>query len=231
MGEKAIILLSGGLDSATVLGMALDTGKECYPVAFDYGQRHKKELVAAAQVAAFYRNCCNRLPSGASVADLRVVKLSGLDLPSSALTSDLPVPTGTADGVIPVTYVPARNSMFLAIGTAIAEAIGADEVHTGFNAVDYSGYPDCREEYARAMERALALGTKRGIEGNPVRVVTPIIRWNKEDIVRKARRIGVPLRYTWSCYAGLDAPCGVCDSCVIRARAFAAVGEGDPAHV
>jgi 7-cyano-7-deazaguanine synthase len=220
---KAIILLSGGLDSATVLGMALDAGKACYPVAFDYGQRHKRELDAAARVAAHYRN------DGHDVNDLRVVALSGLDLPSSALTSDIGVPTGTPEGEIPVTYVPARNSMFLAIGTAIAEAIGADEVHTGFNAVDYSGYPDCREEYARAMERALALGTKRGIEGNPVRVVTPIIRWSKEDIVRKALRIGVPLRHTWSCYAGLAEQCGVCDSCVIRSRAFAAAGVGDPA--
>ena len=178
---KAIILLSGGLDSATVLGMVLDAGKECHAVAFDYGQRHKRELGSAVRVVDHYRT---RYPA---LRALSVIGISGLGLSSSALTSDIAVPTGTPEGEIPVTYVPARNSVFLAIGTAIAEATGADEVHTGFNAVDYSGYPDCREEYARAMERALALGTKRGIEGNPIRVVTPIIRWSKEDIVRKVR--------------------------------------------
>lgn len=222
---KAIILLSGGLDSATVLGMVLDAGKECHAVAFDYGQRHKRELGSAVRVVDHYRT---RYPA---LRALSVIGISGLGLSSSALTSDIAVPTGTPEGEIPVTYVPARNSVFLAIGTAIAEATGADEVHTGFNAVDYSGYPDCREEYARAMERALALGTKRGIEGNPIRVVTPIIRWSKEDIVRKALRIGVPLKHTWSCYAGLPEPCGVCDSCVIRARAFAVVGAEDPSRV
>lgn len=225
--KKAIVLLSGGLDSATALGIALSQGVEVYPLVFDYAQRHRRELKSSSQIVAHYRK------AGARIFSLRRVGLEGLDFSTSALTSDLDVPTGrdadTMTDGIPVTYVPARNSIFLSIATAFAEAQSAEEVWTGFNAIDYSGYPDCRPEYVEAMQNALALGTKRGVDGNPVVIVAPIIAKTKVEIVEVALRIGVPLQYTWSCYLGQDIPCGVCDSCVIRAMAFAAVGQKDPA--
>lgn len=225
--KKAIVLLSGGLDSATALGIALARGRECYPLAFDYQQRHKRELSSSSKIVSHYSAL------GAPIRSLRIVGLHGLDYRTSALTSDVEVPKGRDEGTmakdIPVTYVPCRNSMFLAIAAGFAEAEGADEVWTGFNAVDYSGYPDCRPEFVKAMQAALALGTKRGVEGNPVQIIAPIINMTKVDIVCKAMLHNVPLHYTWSCYIGQDKPCGECDSCVIREAAFKACGHEDPA--
>ena len=225
--KKAIVLLSGGLDSATALGMALANGRECFPLAFDYAQRHKRELSSSSRIVAHYAR------TGAPCRSLRIVSIMGLDFSTSALTSDLEVPKDreedTMASSIPVTYVPARNSIFLSIGTAFAEALNADEVWTGFNAVDYSGYPDCRPEYVTAMQEALATGTKRGVEGRPVSLVAPIIRLSKAAIIAEARKLFVPLEYTWSCYVGQDTPCGSCDSCIIRSKAFAENGIPDPA--
>jgi 7-cyano-7-deazaguanine synthase len=155
----------------------------------------------------------------------RIVTIGGLQLSSSALTSDMEVPTkrdeATMSKDIPVTYVPARNSIFLSVATAFAESLNCDEVYTGFNAVDYSGYPDCRPDYVKQMQAALAMGTKRGIEGRGIRITTPVIHMTKVDIVREAKRLGVPVEKTWSCYKGGDVPCGECDSCIIRDKAIA----------
>lgn len=225
--KKAIVLLSGGLDSATALGIALANNREVYPLSFDYDQRHARELTSSARIVAHYSSL------GLPIMSLRKVTLAGLDFSTSALTSDLAVPQGRNEkemsSSIPVTYVPARNSIFLSIGTAFAEAIEASDVWTGFNAVDYSGYPDCRPEYVSAMEEALSKGTKRGVEGKPIRLIAPIIHHTKKFIIETALRIGVPLQYTWSCYVGQEKPCGSCDSCIIRANAFAELGQKDPA--
>ena len=221
---KAIVLLSGGLDSAVTLGIALDTGLDCYPLAFDYSQRHRKEVQSAYDIVAHYKT------TGYAIEALRVVSLIGLDLPTSALTSDVQVPMDEAgkEG-IPVTYVPARNAIFLSVGVGFAEALGADSVWAGYNAVDSSGYPDCRPEFVDAMEAALTLGTKRGVEGTPVSIWSPIINSSKEVIVRRGLELEVPLQHTWSCYVGQDEPCGHCDSCIIRAAAFTKLGVADPA--
>lgn len=225
--KKAIVLLSGGLDSATALALALDAGLECIPIAFDYSQRHRRELVSSASIVQHYfsNDCC--------IQPLRTVLLGGLDFSTSSLTSSLAVPRGRDEKEmtvsIPPTYVPARNSIFLSIGTAFAEALDADFVYTGFNAIDYSGYPDCRPEYVDAMEKALGLGTKRGVEGNRVTIAAPLISWTKKEIVKCALDRRVPLQYTWSCYVGQDKPCGSCDSCVIRAAAFESLAAKDPA--
>jgi 7-cyano-7-deazaguanine synthase len=225
--EKAIVLLSGGLDSATTLGVALEDGYECYPIAFDYSQRHKKELMYPAKIVNYMGG------KGKPVYTVKIITIIGLDFSTSALTSDLGVPKNRDEkemgASIPVTYVPARNSIFLSIGTAFAEAIEASRVYAGFNAVDYSGYPDCRPEYVEVMEQALSKGTKRGVSGNPIKLCTPIIKKSKKDIVELAYALDVPLQYTWSCYVGQDTPCGACDSCIIRAKAFADLGKTDPA--
>jgi 7-cyano-7-deazaguanine synthase len=219
---KAIVLLSGGLDSATALGMALAAKREVMAVSFNYKQRHAKELLSATMLAHYYE------------VEHRIVTIGGLDYWSALTSPNMDVPTGRDEERmakdIPVTYVPARNSVFLAIAMGFAESFGADEVWTGFNAVDYSGYPDCRLEYVQAMQAALALGTKRGVDGNPIRIETPIIDMTKVQIVESAIHLGVPMQLTWSCYKGQDKPCGECDSCVIRTNAFKAVGMEDPAR-
>lgn len=222
MPGKAIVLLSGGLDSTTAMAVACASHNELFPISFDYGQRHKKELESAHAVAAHYNTT------------LRVVKLEGLATGSSALTAGGPaVPLGRDEATmakdIPVTYVPARNSMFLAIAMSYAEVIDAEVIFTGFNAVDYSGYPDCRQEFVDAMGVALNLGTKRGVEGSPVRLASPLVKLSKVDIIDVALRFRAPLHLSWSCYVGGEKPCGKCDSCVIRAKAFATLGREDPA--
>lgn len=226
--KKAIVLLSGGLDSATALGIALSQDRECLPLAFDYAQRHRRELNSSSAIVSHYAS------RDAAIYSLKVVSITGLDFDTSALTSKLEVPTGRDEAEmassIPVTYVPARNSIFLSIAMAHAEAAGADEVWTGFNVLDYSGYPDCRPEYVNAMQHALGLGTARGVLGNPVAIMTPIIGMTKAQIVEVAMDLAVPLKYTWSCYVGQDKPCGACDSCKIRTSAFEALGMKDPAN-
>ncbi len=216
----AVVLLSGGLDSATAMAMAIEQGRQAHPLSFDYGQKHERELLSAFAVSRHYG------------IEPRIIQVSNLKI-ASALTGEGDIPRGRDETRmaedIPVTYVPARNSMFLAIAAGYAESIQADEIWVGFNAVDYSGYPDCRPEYVHMMERALGLGTKRGVEGNRVRIKAPIIDMPKVKVVEEAKRLGVPLHATWSCYVGGEAPCGECDSCVIRRNAFRALGCEDPA--
>lgn len=213
------MLVSGGLDSATVLAMAVARGLRCHALSVDYGQRHRAELAAAAQVAR-----------SLGAADHRVV---GVDLGSfggSALTDrSIPVPHGPTPG-IPVTYVPARNTIFLALALAHAEVTASDAIFTGANAVDYSGYPDCRPEYMEAFERMANFATRRAVEGSPVRIECPIIAMRKEEIVRHGNELGVDFSLTVSCYEADAAgrACGDCEACRLRREGFRRAGLEDP---
>jgi 7-cyano-7-deazaguanine synthase len=221
--SKAVCLLSGGLDSATCLALARREGFACYALSFDYGQRHKVELEAAARVAAAFG------------ATRHMVARIGLDaFGGSALTADIEVPKGrsTADmgHGIPSTYVPARNTIFLSFALAWAEVLGSSDIFIGVNALDYSGYPDCRPEYVEAYERMANLATKAGVEGRArLKIHTPLLRLNKAQIVRLAQELGVPFGLTHSCYdPGPDGrACGQCDACLLRAKGFLEAGLED----
>ena len=214
------MLLSGGLDSTVCMAVARADGHDVVAVCFDYGQRHRIELGCSAAVAAHFH------------AEHIVVSLNAGDWGGSALTDPtIAIPqTGTVSSAgIPVTYVPARNIIFLSIALGIAEARAADAVYIGVNALDYSGYPDCRPEFIEAFRVVAAVGQRRGVEGNPVQIVTPLLDLTKADIVRTGVTRGAPLQLTWSCYEGGAAPCGACEACVLRARGFAEAGIADPA--
>jgi 7-cyano-7-deazaguanine synthase len=218
---KAVILLSGGLDSSTVLYQALADGYECYAISFDYQQRHRRELKAALAIA-----------NVAQVKQHQVVNFDLRQWGGSALTNnalDLPEHRSLAQMSenIPVTYVPARNTIFLSFGLSYAETINAERVYIGVNALDYSGYPDCRPDYIQAMQQVFNLGTKQGREGQPIQIVAPLIDLKKTEIIELGNQLGVPWGKTWSCYAGGDISCGVCDSCRLRLAAFAELGLQD----
>ena len=217
--KKAIILLSGGLDSATVAAMAKAQGYSCYSMSFDYGQRHRAELKAAEQVSAQL-----------GMLEHKVIGLNLDGIGGSALTdSTIAVPESPTQG-IPVTYVPARNTVFLALALGWAEVLGVQDIFIGVNAVDYSGYPDCRPEFIAAFEQLANLATKAGVEGTPFRIQTPLQMLSKADIVREGVRLGVDYSLTVSCYQADDQgqACGLCDSCRLRAAGFAAAGVLDP---
>jgi 7-cyano-7-deazaguanine synthase len=217
--KRAVVLLSGGLDSATVLAIARDQGYRCHALSMAYGQRHAAELAAAARVAAAMQ-----------VVEHKVVTI-GLDaFGGSALTDmEIQVPEEMGEG-IPVTYVPARNTVFLSLALGWAEVLGAQEIFIGVNAVDYSGYPDCRPQFIEAFERLANLATKAGVEGSPFRIHTPLIELSKAEIIRRGDRLGIDYGLTVSCYQANQAgeACGVCDSCRLRARGFAEAGLPDP---
>jgi len=219
--KKAVVLLSGGLDSATTLAIAKQQGFACYPLSFDYGQRHRAELDAARRVAA-----------RGGVEEHKFIRI-GLDsIGGSALTDvNIPVPDRPHAG-IPVTYVPARNTIFLAFALGWAEVLEARDIFIGVNAIDYSGYPDCRAEYIEAFSRLAALATKAGIEGGEFHIHTPLIQWSKAEIIRCACRLGVDFSATVSCYAADDVgrACGVCDACRLRAEGFRVARIADPTH-
>ena len=226
MGEatpNAVVLLSGGLDSATVLAVARDRGLACYCLSFDYGQRHRYELAAAARVAASLGATEHLIQS----LDLRAFG-------GSALTDEIDVPKHRADrdmaSGIPATYVPARNLIFLSLAAGLAEARSARDVFIGVNAIDYSGYPDCRPEFIRSFEATANLATKAGIEGRGVRVHAPLANLTKAQIIELGSRLGVDYSLTHSCYdpAPDGAACGACDSCRLRRRGFEAAGVADP---
>ena len=219
---KAVILLSGGLDSTTVLYQARLDGFDCYALSFDYQQRHQKELAAARQIAQM-----------AQVSEHRVVTFDLRSWGGSALTDssiELPIDRdlGQMAQEIPVTYVPARNTIFLSFALAYAEAIQANRVYLGVNALDYSGYPDCRPEYIAAMQQVFDLGTKQGLGGNGIQIAAPLINLHKTEIIQLGNRLGVSWADTWSCYDGGELACGVCDSCQLRLAAFAELGLVDP---
>jgi 7-cyano-7-deazaguanine synthase len=222
--KKAVVLLSGGLDSATVLAIARSEGYELYALSFRYGQRHVFELEAAARVAARIGVADHRT----AVIDLRVFG-------GSALTGDIDVPKGrTADEMghgIPITYVPARNTIFLSFALAWAEVLGSSDIFIGVNALDYSGYPDCRPEFIEAFEKMASLATKAGVEGRQaLKIHTPLIAMTKAQIIKKGLELGVDYGLTSSCYdpSAAGKPCGECDSCVLRRKGFEKNGMEDP---
>jgi 7-cyano-7-deazaguanine synthase len=221
---RAVVLLSGGLDSATTLAIAQRTGFECYALSFDYGQRHRVEIESARRVA-----------EALGAARHEIVSFDLRQFGGSALTADIAVPKDRAPeamtGRIPVTYVPARNTIFLSFALAWAETLGSSDIYIGVTAIDYSGYPDCRPEYVEAFERMADLATKAGVEGKQrFTIHTPLIRMSKAEIVETAMEAGVPLALTWSCYEPQPdgAACGRCDSCQLRRRGFAEAGFADP---
>jgi 7-cyano-7-deazaguanine synthase len=217
--RKAVVLLSGGLDSATTLAVARDQGYACYALSLDYGQRHRAELAAAQRVA-----------EALDVMQHKVIALDLTAIGGSALTdSSIAVPERRGAG-IPVTYVPARNTIFLALALAWAEVLGAWDLFIGVNAVDYSGYPDCRPEYIEAFQRLCQLATRAGVQGGAFQVHAPLIALSKADIIRLGMRLGVDYAVTVSCYAADESgrACGRCDSCRLRAAGFADAGVQDP---
>lgn len=218
---KAVVLVSGGLDSATVLALASAAGRECHALSFDYGQRHRAELDAARRVSA-----------ALGAASHKVVCLDLRAIGGSALTDDSIAVPETASAGIPVTYVPARNTVFLAIALGWAEVLGAQEIFIGVNAVDYSGYPDCRPEFIRAFEQLANLATRAGVEGQTLRIQAPLQTLTKADIIRRGSALGVDFSLTLSCYQPTDSglACARCASCQLRAAGFAAAGVSDPPH-
>ena len=218
--NKAIVLVSGGLDSSTTLAIAKDLGFECYALSFDYGQRHISELNAARRVASSF-----------NVKDHKVINLDMGQIGGSALTdTNIDVPEDEDSEGIPVTYVPARNTIFLSYALAWAEVIDANDIFIGVNAVDYSGYPDCRPEYIKAYEQLATLATKAGVEGASFNIHTPLIELSKADIIKKGTSLNVDYAITVSCYqADEDGnACGHCDSCRFRREGFEATGIADP---
>ncbi|HUP87040.1 MAG TPA: 7-cyano-7-deazaguanine synthase QueC [Acidimicrobiales bacterium] len=218
-----LVVLSGGLDSTVCLGVAAEAHprERLVALTFDYGQRHRIELERATSIAAHYG------------ADHLVVRLDASAWGGSALT-DAAIDVPDADhsgGGIPVTYVPARNLVFLSVAVGVAEARDVDAVTIGVNALDYSGYPDCRPEFISSFASTAALALKRGVEGNPIEIRTPLLDLTKADIVRLGRSVRAPLELTWSCYRGDARPCGRCDACRLRAKGFAEAGLPDPSLV
>lgn len=218
--KKAVCLFSGGLDSTTVLWMARQSGYQLYALTVYYGQRHGKEIDCARKIAV----------------DLNIEhQIVPIELPwkgSSLLDSGMPVPVHREfDAIsqdIPATYVPARNSIFLSMSASYAEVIGAETIFIGVNALDYSGYPDCRPEYLSAFGKALAAGTKAGMEGRKLEILAPLLSMTKKEIIIVGHRLGVPFDKTWSCYQGMELPCGCCDSCLLRRKGFLEAGLADP---
>lgn len=220
MGKAAVVLLSGGLDSTAVAAMARADGWDLLALTIDYNQRHRIELAHAAQVARAL---------GVQRHIVLPLDLSGFG--GSALTADIAVPKSGVGPGIPITYVPARNMIFLAVALGWAEAAGARDLFIGVNALDYSGYPDCRPEFIAAFEAMANAATKAGVEGAAFRVHTPLMALDKAGIIRAGLAAGAPLQLSWSCYDPTPdgRPCGLCDSCRLRARGFAAAGIADPA--
>jgi 7-cyano-7-deazaguanine synthase len=217
VAKKAVILLSGGLDSTTLFYYAKSKGYKCHAIIFDYGQRHKKEIKSAKKIALL-----NRCP-------YNVVKFR-LPWQGSALVdkkAKIPFRKRIGKG-IPSTYVPARNTVFLSFAVSLAETINAATVFIGANAVDFSGYPDCMPKYYSVFNRIVSAGTKKGYEGKSIKILTPFIRKSKSNIIKAGHRLGVPYNLTWSCYRGGTNPCMKCDSCILRAKGFKEAGLTDP---
>ncbi len=218
MSSTTIALLSGGLDSATAAALAREAGHRVIGLSFDYGQRHQRELRAAAEVA-----------QALGLAEHHTINVNLAAWGGSSLTDlDQPVPDqGVQDGVIPSTYVPGRNTVFIALGLSLAEAKGAERLVLGVNAIDYSGYPDCRPDYLNVFQQLANLASKAGREGHGTELWAPLVEWSKTRIVEEALRLNVPIQSTWSCYSGGTTPCGICDSCRIRDAALREAGRPD----
>ncbi|MEL6471148.1 MAG: 7-cyano-7-deazaguanine synthase QueC [Cyanobacteria bacterium J06623_4] len=229
---RAVVLLSGGLDSATCAAQAIADGYEVIALSFDYGQRHDRELMAAREIVAALDIKKHRVVKvdlaqwgGSSLTDAAIsVPTDGAAIDESDELTD---ESATPSSAIPSTYVPGRNTVFIAIALSLAEAQKAAAIYLGINAVDYSGYPDCRPEYLAAFQHLATLSSKAGLEGNSPDLVAPLVLESKADIVRRALKLGVPIEKTWSCYKGETAPCGTCDACRIRDAALVRVGRDD----
>ena len=215
--SNAVVLLSGGLDSTTCTAQAIADGYKVTALSFRYGQRHQKELVSAKNVAAYYN------------IDHIIVDLDLSSFRSALTRKELDVPENREEvgNDIPITYVPARNMIMLSVAAGLCESIDADRIYIGVNNVDYSGYPDCRPEFIEEFQKMLALGTKAGVEGHPIKIETPIQHCSKADIVRLGKKLGAPLHLTWSCYEGGEKACGKCDSCRLRLAGFKEAGYED----
>ena len=216
--NKAVVLLSGGLDSATTAAIAIAEGYKAIALSFRYGQRHYKELEAAQKIA-----------KALNIKEHFIVDVNLSQWGGSSLTDkSIEIPqSGLQENKIPSTYVPGRNTVFIAIALSLAEAQNARAIYLGINAVDYSGYPDCRPEYLQAYQKLANLSSKAGIEGHAPQLIAPLVEDSKADIVRRALELEVPIADTWSCYQGGETPCGLCDSCRIRDRALREVGRYD----
>ena len=214
MAKIAVCLLSGGMDSAVASAIAKNERYILHAITFDYGQRNKKEMEAACKIAEWLG------------AEHKILKADLRQIGGSALTDEIEVPE-KGEG-IPVTYVPARNTIFLSYALAYAEVMDAEAIFIGVNSVDYSGYPDCRPEYIEAFQKLANLATKRGVEGNPVKIKAPLLYLSKVEIVKKGAELGVPFEKTWSCYRESKLACGRCDSCRLRMKAFKEAGIEDP---
>jgi 7-cyano-7-deazaguanine synthase len=221
MTKKAIALLSGGMDSVTAAAIVKNQGYDIYALTVSYGQRHAREIESAKRLAIWLG------VKEHEVVDLPISRLlkSSLMNPEEDVTGD-EAKIGTR---IPATYVPGRNAILLAIAAAWAESLGADAIVMGVNVVDFSGYPDCGKPFIDAFNNLITVSTRGGIQGHPVEILTPIAKMSKADIVRKGKELGVPFKETWSCYKGGGEPCGVCESCILRRKGFAAAGMDDPA--
>jgi len=221
IGDRAVVLLSGGLDSSTALAWAsIEMGWKCHTVAFDYGQRHRNELKASENVA-----------KALGIVDHRTIKVDLAAIGGSALTENIDVPKDQHQGTtIPVTYVPARNMIFLSMAVAMAETVNATKIVIGANVVDYSGYPDCRSEFLDSFATTATLGTKMGAEGASVEIVAPLLKLNKSEIIELGLKLGLDYGLTRSCYDPLPSgmPCGHCDSCLFRKEGFASLSKADP---
>ncbi|UCE35970.1 MAG: 7-cyano-7-deazaguanine synthase QueC [Thermoplasmata archaeon] len=220
--KKAVVLLSGGLDSTVTLARTHEEDYELYPLSIDYGQRHDKELESAQKIANWYE-----------VKEHKILKIDISQVGGSALTDmKIKIPEKRDENKIgsdvPITYVPARNTILLSLALGYAEVIEAQAIFIGANALDYSGYPDCRPEYFEAFQEVAELGTKTGIEGKPVVIKYPLINLTKAEIVKEGERLNVPFHLTWSCYKGGDLACGKCDSCILRLKGFKEAGIEDP---
>ncbi len=216
--NKAVVLLSGGLDSATTAAIAIAEGYEVIALSFYYGQRHQKELQAAQKIAQTLGI------KEHFVTEINLSQWGGSSLTDKSMT----IPQdGIEPDVIPSTYVPGRNTVFIAIALSLAEAKNAQAIYLGINAVDYSGYPDCRPEYLQAYQQLAQLASKAGVEGHAPQLVAPLVKDSKVDIVRRALELNVPVADTWSCYQGSETPCGLCDSCRIRDQALIEAGRED----
>lgn len=218
--EKAVVLLSGGLDSCTCMAVAKSKGYEVYPISFNYHQRHSIELIGAKKIAEFY-----------GVKKHLIIETNMEDIGGSALTdTQIDVPDGDVDrDTVPVTYVPARNMIFLSYAMGYAEVLGASHVYIGVNSVDYSGYPDCRPEFIEKFQSLANFATTAtAVEGKKITIETPLQQLDKKEIVKLGVKLGAPLQFTHSCYKGGEKACGVCDSCKLRLRGFAEAGVEDP---
>ncbi len=219
--QRAVVLLSGGLDSATCLAIATRR-YETHALTFDYGNRHSREIKSAKALALHYK------VKSHTILKIGMGAIGGSSLTDGSIPIHRPKSRSEIGRGIPSTYVPARNMIFLGLGIALAEARGASRVFIGANSVDYSGYPDCRPEFIEAFQKAADLGTKAGTGGRPIRIEAPLLKLSKSEIIRKGAKLGVPYGLTWTCYSGGKKPCGRCEACILRLAGFREAGLDDP---